>query len=175
MVRINTRANAAAFRETFLGRLRAVDPDAAASHLGTMREYLEESLGPRRFNLGLFGMFSFTAVLLAVSGLYGLVSYSVSQRRREIGLRMAIGATERDIQRLILRQAAGAAIAGAAVGLCITAIARPFAARFTQDALIDPAMATAATALLVAVVMVAAWLPARRAACIQPTLALKGE
>ena len=68
-----------------------------------MRQYLEASLGPRRFNLGLFGVFSFTAVLLAVSGLYGLVSYSVSQRRREIGLRMAIGATERDVQWLILR------------------------------------------------------------------------
>jgi ABC-type antimicrobial peptide transport system permease subunit len=143
--------------------------------MGTMREYLEASLGPRRFNLGLFGVFSFTAVLLAVSGLYGLVSYSVSQRRREIGLRMAIGATERDVQRLILRQAAGLSVAGAVVGLCITSIARSFAARIAQDAVIDPAMAAAATALLVAVVMVAAWLPARRAARIQPTLALRGE
>jgi putative ABC transport system permease protein len=173
MVRTNT--DAAAFRGTFLSRLRAVDLDAAASDTGTMRQYLEASLGPRRFNLGLFSVFSLTAMLLAVSGLYGLVSYSVSQRRREIGLRMAIGATERDVQRLILRQAAGLGIAGAMIGLCITGIARPFAARFTQDAVIDPAMAAAATALLVAVVMVSAWLPARRAARIQPTLASKGE
>ena len=177
MVRANTNTNtdAAAFRETFLSRLRAVDLDAAASDVGTMRQYLEASLGPRRSVLGLFVVFSFTAVLLAVSGLYGLVSYSVSQRRREIGLRMAIGATERDVQRLILRQAAGLGIAGAVVGLCITGIARPYAARFAPDAVIDPAMAAAATALLIAVVMVAAWLPARRAARIQPTLALKGE
>ncbi len=175
MVRANTDTDAAAFRETFLSRLRAVDLDAAASDMGTMRQHLEASLGPRRFNLGVFVLFSFTAVLLAVSGLYGLVSYSVSQRRREIGLRMAIGATERDVERLILRQAAGLGIAGAVVGLCITGIARPFAARFAPDAAIDPAMAAAATALLVAVVMVAAWLPARRAARIQPTVALKGE
>jgi len=88
---------------------------------------------------------------------------------------MAIGATERDVQRLILRQAAGLGVAGAVVGLCITGLARAVASRFAQDAVIDPAMAAAATALLVAVVMVAAWLPARRAARIQPTLALKGE
>jgi putative ABC transport system permease protein len=173
MVRTNT--DATAFRESFLSRLRAADLDAAASDTGTMRQYLEASLGPRRFNLGLFGVFSFTAVLLAVSGLYGLVSYSVSQRRREIGLRMALGATERDVQRLILRQAAGLGVAGAVVGLCITGLARPFAARFAQDAVIDPAMAAAATALLVTVVVAAACLPARRAARIQPMLALKGE
>jgi len=73
MVRTNTNTEAAAFRETFLSRLRAVDLDVAASDTGTMRQYLEASLGPRRFNLGLFGVFSVTAVLLAVSGLYGVV------------------------------------------------------------------------------------------------------
>jgi predicted permease len=173
MIRTNT--DAAAFRETFLGRLRAVDLDAAASDTGTMRQYLETSLGPRRFTLGLFGVFALTAVLLAVSGLYGLVSYSVSQRRREIGLRMAIGATERDVQRLVLREAAGLGVAGAVVGLCITSIGRPFAVRFAQDSVIDPSMAVGVTALLLAVVMLAAWWPAHRAARIQPTLALKGE
>ena len=173
MVRTNT--DAAAFRETFVTQLRTVDLDATASDTGMMRQYLEASLGPRRFILGLFGVFSFTAVVLAVSGLYGLVAYSVSQRRREIGLRMAIGATEWDVQRLIVRQAAGLGIAGAVGGLCITYVARPFAARFAQDVVIDPAMAAAATAILIAAAMVAAWLPARRAARIQPTLALKVE
>ena len=92
--------NAAAFRATFLARLRTVDPDAAVSDMGTMREFLEASLGPRRFNLALFGAFATAAVLLAVLGLYGVVSYSVSQRAPEIGLRIAIGATEGDVRRL---------------------------------------------------------------------------
>ena len=64
----------------FVAHLRAVDPDAAVSGTGTMRDYLDAWLGPRRFNLGLFGAFALTGVLLAVSGLYGLVSYAVSQR-----------------------------------------------------------------------------------------------
>jgi putative ABC transport system permease protein len=136
-------------------------------------------LGPRRFNLGLFGVFSFTAVLLAVSGLYGLVSYSVSQRRREIGLRMAIGASEGDVRRLILGEAARLGLAGAAAGLCLAGLARLFVSRIGEPSSasvsINPVAAAVATALLVVVVLAAAWLPARRASRIQPTLALRGE
>ena len=73
--------------------LREVDPDAAVSGAGTMGQFVDAWLGPRRFNLGLFGAFALTSILLAVSGLYGLVAYAVSQRAQEIGLRMAIGAT----------------------------------------------------------------------------------
>lgn len=172
MVRTNT---ATALRESFLRQLRAVDPDAAISSPGTMRQYVEASLGPRRFNLGLFGAFSLSAVLLAVSGSCGLVSYSVSQRRREIGLRMAIGATEGDVQRLILGQAAGLGCAGAVVGLSLAGVGRPLISRMTQDVSIDPVMVVAATTLLVAVEMLAAWSPARRAARIHPMVALKGD
>jgi ABC-type antimicrobial peptide transport system permease subunit len=155
--------------------LRAVDLDAAISNAGSMRQYVEASLGPRRFNLRLLGGFSLSAVLLAVSGLYGLISYSVSQRRREIGLRIAVGATEGDVERLILRQAAGLGCAGAVVGLSFAGVARPFLSRITQDTSIDPVMVVATTTLLVAVVMLAAWSPARRAARIHPVQALSGE
>ena len=122
---VRTGSDPAAFRATFLAHLRAVDPDAAVSGTGTMRQFLDAWLGPRRFNLGLFGAFASTAVLLAVLGLYGLVSYAVSQRAPEIGLRMAIGATQRDVQRMVLRQAAGLGIAGAAVGLGLAGAVRP--------------------------------------------------
>jgi putative ABC transport system permease protein len=175
--------NPEAFRTTFLAHLRAVDPDAAVSNTGTMRQVVEASLGPRRFNLGLFGAFALTTVLLAVLGLYGLVSYAVSQRAAEIGLRMAIGATERQVQRMIVRQAARLAVTGAAAGLALAGLARPLAARMIsstdirvgQDDLISPAMAAATALLLVGIVLAAAWLPARRAARIEPTLALKGQ
>jgi predicted permease len=172
---IRTGGAPGALRVPFLAHLRAVDPDAAIASTGTMRMFVDEWLGPRRFSLGLFTAFSLTAVLLAVSGLYGLVSYTVSQRQREIGVRMAIGATERDVYRLILREAARLGLAGAALGLCLAGAARPLASRLARDMSADPLVIAAATVLLIAVVMLAAWLPARRAARIQPTLALKGE
>jgi ABC-type antimicrobial peptide transport system permease subunit len=172
---VRTDSDSAAFRATFLAHLRAVDPDAAVSDAGPMRQYLYAWLGPRRFNLGLFGVFALTAVLLAVSGLYGLVAYAVSQRAPEIGLRMAIGATERDVRRMILRQAAGLGVTGAVLGLCLAAAARPLISGMVQDVRVSPAVVAATAALLVAVVLMAAWLPARRAARIEPTLALRGE
>jgi predicted permease len=172
---IRTGTPPAAFRSTFATHLRAVDEAAAISGAGAMREYVEAGLGPRRFILGLFAAFSLTGVLLAVSGLYGLVSYAVSQRQREIGLRMAIGATERDIHRMILRQAALLGLAGVALGGCLAAVAQPLASRLAQDVSIPPRSAIATTGLLLVLVTLAAWIPARRAALIPPTLALRGE
>jgi putative ABC transport system permease protein len=172
---VRTDSDPAAFRATFLAHLRAVDPDAAVSGAGAMRQHLDDSLGPRRFTLGLFGAFASTAVLLAVSGVYGLVSYAVGQRAPEIGVRMAIGATERDVRRMILRQAAGLGVAGSGVGLGIAGILWPLASGMVQDASIAPAAVAGTFVLLIAVVMTAGWLPARRAARIPPTLALKGQ
>jgi len=172
---VRTDLDPAAFRATFLAQLRAVDPDAAVSGTGTMRQCLEAWLGPRRFNLGLFGAFALTAVFLALSGVYGLVSYAVSQRRSEIGLRMAIGATERDVYQMVLRQAATLGAAGAAVGLGVTGAARSLMSGIVEDASINPLLAVGMAALLITVVLMAAWLPARRAARIEPTVALRAE
>lgn len=88
---------------------------------------------------------------------------------------MAIGATQRDVQWMILRQAAGLGIAGAVVGLGLAGAARPLISRMVQDVWINPAVAAATAALLIGVVLIAAWLPARRAARIEPTLALKAQ
>jgi putative ABC transport system permease protein len=158
-----------------VNNLRAVDKDAAISGAGTMREYVETALGPRRFNLGLFAAFSLTGVLLAVLGVYTLVSYTVSHRQREIGLRMAIGATEGDIHRMILRQAALLAVAGAVLGCGVAAMAQPLVSRFARDVSISLRSAIAMTGFLLVLMVLAAWLPARRAARIPPTLALRGE
>jgi len=165
---VRTSMDPAAFRMPFLTQLRAVDPDAAITSAGRMRDYVEAGLGPRRFNLGLFGAFSVTGVLLAVFGMYCLVAYAVSQRQQEIGLRMAIGATERDILGMMLREAAIRGVLGIGVACGIAAAAHKL--------LPVPANGAAVTAtLLLMLVVMAAWLPARRAARISPTLALRGE
>jgi predicted permease len=163
-----------AFRATFVAHLRAVDPDAAISGAGTMREHLDAWLGPRRFTLGLFCAFAVSVVLLAMTGLYGVVSYVVSQRGPEIGLRMAIGASRRDVQWMILRQAAVLGAAGTAVGLGVAGIGRQFiTARvpsMPNQTAISPTSMAATAALLFVVVVFAAWLPARRATRIEDSL-----
>jgi predicted permease len=172
---VKTRSDPGAFRATFLAHLRAVDPDAAVSSTGPMRRLVDGWLGPRRFNLGLFAAFALTAVWLAVSGLYGLVSYAVSQRTAEIGVRMAIGATARDVQWLILRQAVRLGTVGAAIGTLLIGAIFPLLSDLARDehVRIDPAHIAATAAALVAIVTVAAWLPARRATRIDPTTALR--
>jgi ABC-type antimicrobial peptide transport system permease subunit len=172
---VRTRSDPVAFRATFLSQLRAVDPDAAVSGTGTMRQYVDAWLGPRRFNLGLFGGFAMTAVLLALSGVYGLVSYAVSQRRTEIGLRMAIGASARNVRGMVLRQAATLGASGALVGVGVTGLARRLVTGMVPGISIEPTIVVATSALLVAVVLIAAWLPARRAALIDPTVALRTQ
>jgi putative ABC transport system permease protein len=167
--------NPDAFRASFSRELAAVDPDAAVSTAGTMRQYVDAWLAPRRFSLGLFVAFSATVVLLALSGLYGLISYTVNQRRREIAVRMAVGATPRDVQSLILRQAARLAVAGAALGLVGSVAANPLLRGIAESASAGIAVWAATTGVLVAVVTLAGWLPARRAARVEPTVALQGD
>ena len=172
---VKTGSDPAAFRATFGSEVRALDPDVALSDAGTMRDFVAAWFGPRRFNLALFAAFALTAILLAVSGLYGLVAYAVSQRAAEIGLRIAIGATQSDVHRMILGQAALLGIAGSVVGLVIAIAARPAIAGMIQDTAVSPVLVVATAAALIAVVLIAAWLPARRAARIDPTLALRSN
>jgi ABC-type antimicrobial peptide transport system permease subunit len=108
--------------------------------------------------------------LLAVIGLYGLVSYGVAQRTSEIGLRMAIGATQGDVRQMILRQAAWLGVAGVIVGLAVAAAVRQ---AIGVDVSISAGLVAAIAALLIGIELLAAWLPARRAARIEPTLALR--
>jgi putative ABC transport system permease protein len=173
VARLDTEPNT--FRSTFLRELAALDPDAAVSTTGTMRQYVDAWLAPRRFSLGLFVAFSATVILLALSGLYGLISYTVNQRRREIAVRMAVGATPRDVQRLILRQAARLAVLGAALGLVVSVAANPLLRGIAENASAGVAVWAATTGVLVGVVTLAGWLPARRASRVHPTAALQGD
>ncbi len=172
---IRTAGLPAAMRSSFASSLRAVDPDVTISGAGPMRDYVDAALGPRRFNLGLFGAFSISGVVLAVLGVYGLVSYVVSQRRREIGLRMAVGATEGDIHRLILGQAALPGLAGVAVGIGCAWMAKPLLSSVARDVAMGVRPAILAAGALFVLVILTAWMPARRAARISPTSALRGE
>jgi putative ABC transport system permease protein len=156
--------------------LRELDAGIATFRPLTIEEQIANSTGDRRFTLLLLAMFAGVAVLLAVVGLYGGVSYSVSQRRHEIGVRLALGATRATVSKLVVMQGLKPAIAGAAIGLTVAA----FATRILRTMLFsvtptDPLTFLVIPVILIAVATVACYLPAVRAARHDPMAALRAE
>ncbi len=156
--------------------IRAAGGDLPVYNIGTMRERISRSVSTRRFNTVLLGIFAAVALLLAAVGLYGVITYSVSHRRRELGIRIALGAERRDIIGLVVRQAAGLIATGVAIGLLASAGLTHFLARvlFAVSPL-DPATFIAVSVLLSLVAVAASYVPARRATRVNPIHALRAE
>jgi predicted permease len=152
------------------------DPGLTMFRVKTLESQTEESLSRERLLAMLTSYFGGFAVLLACIGLYGLMSYGVTQRTAEVGLRMALGAQPRAVRRLILRDAAATVIVGAVSGLAgALAAAQLVKAQLFGVEPHDPAALTLATVLLLAMAFAAAYLPARRASRIDPLAALRHE
>jgi putative ABC transport system permease protein len=142
----------------------------------TFRQIYSASLGSRRFNLTLVAAFALTALLLAVGGVYGVVSFGVAQRTREIGVRMALGARAADVLGLILRQGLGTAFIGVAIGLAGSlATAHTIQSLLFGVAPTDPVTFLAVAAALIGVAGLACWIPARRATKVDPNVALRHD
>jgi predicted permease len=155
--------------------LRAEAP-AAPPRFRSFTQLYAAALGSRRFNLLIVGFFAVTALGLAVAGAYGVAAYGVAQRTRELGVRMALGAKPADVVRLILREEAGTALGGVAIGvLCALALTRAVQALLFGVSASDPLTLLAVAALLAAVAGLACYVPARRATRIDPLVALRDE
>jgi putative ABC transport system permease protein len=156
-----------------------VDPDLPVGGYRAviaMRTLLADTLARRRLALSLLGAFGVGALLLAAVGLYGAIAYSVTQRTRELGIRLALGATRGSVLRLVLGSGLRLALAGAGVGLvAAVAAARAIRAMLFQTAPTDPASYLAGAALLLVVAGVASYGPARRAVRLEPTVAMRDE
>ena len=156
--------------------IRRVAPDLPIQSTVTMDEAVAASVAQPRFRMVLLALFAVAATLIATCGLYGLMAYAVTQRRREIGVRMALGADRRDVLRLVLTRALRIVGAGLIVGLAgaagVTRVLQTFLFGVTPT---DPIVFTIVTLLLMAVGLMAAWLPARRATRIDPCAALRAE
>ena len=156
--------------------VRAIDPNLPVSSIASLESVVAESISQPRFYMLLLAVFATVALVLAAIGIFGVLSYAVSQRTREIGIRMALGAPGRSVVHLIVRQAMVLVLCGVAAGT----IAALFASRTMARMLFgvtptDPVTFSAVAAVLVTVALFASYLPARRATRVDPIVALRAE
>jgi len=156
--------------------IRQADAELPVSDVATMEDVLAGSMRSRRWTMGLLAAFAGLALLLALVGIYGVMSWAVAQRTREIGIRMALGATSAEMLRMVTRYGLGLCAIGMAGGIAgVFALRRVVASFVYGVSAADPAIYAAAVGLMVAVALAACYLPARRAARIDPAIALRWE
>jgi putative ABC transport system permease protein len=156
--------------------LTSLDKSLPVYALKPMTEYLRDSLSRRRFNMVLLSVFGGVALLLAAVGIYGVISYGVTQRIHEIGIRMAVGARDRDILKLVVGQALVLTLTGVAAGLAAAlALTRLMESLLFEVSATDPLTFAAISLLLTVVALAACFVPARRAIKVDPMIALRYE
>ena len=157
-------------------QVKAIDPDQPIYSIRTMDEIRAESVAPERLNLTLLSIFAGIALVLAVVGIYGVMSYSVTQRTHEIGIRMAIGAQPRDVFRMVITQGMMLALIGVGLGLIgAFGLTRLMTTMLFGVEPTDPATFAAIAVLLTVVALVACYVPGRRATKVDPVVSLRYE
>jgi ABC-type antimicrobial peptide transport system permease subunit len=173
---VRTSQDPAAMADEIRKTIWSVDAGAPVPEVRTLNGVVADSVANRRFEMDLLLLFAVSALLLAGLGVYGVVTYSVVQRQREIGLRLALGAQRANIYRLILRDGLLPVAAGAVAGIAIAfASARLIESLLFEVSPYDPGIVTGAVCVLAAVGTAACLLPARRAAHVEPMEALRSE
>jgi predicted permease len=173
---VRTGGDAAALANAARTALREVDPSLPGYRVRTMEEVVRISTLPDKIMPRLLGVFGAAALVLAVIGVYGVMSYSVSQRTREVGVRMALGAQRRDIMRLVVGQGAALAGMGVVIGLALAGLSTKGLGTFLFGvSAYDPVIFGGVTLALATAAVVASYLPARRAVRVDPLVALRAE
>jgi len=156
--------------------LRSVDPTVPLTETASMTSVLAESIAQQRFTATLVGGFALAALGLAVLGLYGVISFGVARRAREIGVRLALGAAPGRVLGMVMWEGAALSVIGVGLGLAgAIALGRVLAGLMFRVSPTDPAMLAGVAAILVAVALMASLVPARRAIRIDPVTALREE
>lgn len=173
---VRTATDPASLMPLIRAEVNALDPDVPVADMATLESWVTEAMAQTRFLLALTATFAGLALLLAAIGLYGVISFSVRQRTREIGVRVALGASDRDVQRLILGHGMVVAVVGVVLGLAASvALTRVVASYLVGVSATDPVTFAGVPVVLLGVAALASYLPARRAATIDPVRALHEE
>jgi putative ABC transport system permease protein len=171
---VRTAGDPASLAAAMRGAIREIDPGLAVFGVEPLADTLSESVGEQRFMMLLLGLFAMLALLLAAIGIHGVLSYTVAQRTREIGIRMALGAPPQRVTALVFRQGARLSALGLVAGLVLAAIfARTLAGLLFGVSATDVTIFAAVLVVLGAVAMFSTWLPARRAVRVDPLTAIR--
>jgi putative ABC transport system permease protein len=169
-------SGSAAVANAMRNEVWAVDKDLPVPDIRTMEQLLSDSVARRRFNMLLLGIFGGVALLLAAVGIYGVMSYSVTQRTHEIGIRMALGARQSDVLKLVVGQGMVLALVGVGIGLAAAfALTRLLTSLLFAVGTTDPATFVIIPILLAGVALAACLVPARRAMKVDPITSLRYE
>ncbi len=173
---VRTKTEPLALAETIRKEILAVDPDQPVSNFRTLEQDMARSVGGRRLTLLLLGLFASVALGLAAIGLYGVMAYAVTQRTHEIGIRMALGARQADVFKLVVKHGMSMTLLGIAIGLIgAFALTRVIANQLYEVGATDPTAFAGVSLLLTIVALFACYIPARRAANVDPMVALRYE
>jgi len=173
---VRTKSDPASMATSFREQIRAGDKTVTLTNVQPLTQAISETVAQPRFYTFLFGIFGGLGLLLTVTGVYGLISYTVAQRTQEIGIRMALGATRQDVVRLVLAQGIVLAVAGVAIGLGVSfALARLIASLLFEVKATDLLTFSVAALVLLGAAILASYVPARRATRIDPLVALRYE
>jgi predicted permease len=175
-VHLRTAGDPAGLADALRREVRALDPDLPLTAVKTMREHLQISVLSQRLAASFLGSFGVLALVLATVGLYSLIRYAVSQRTREMGVRMALGARPGDIARLVVGEGMVLALIGLGLGLALAlGLTKFMASLLLGVSATDPAIFVLIAALLAGVSALSSYLPARAAAEVDPSVALRSE
>ncbi len=164
------------WQPAFARYCRTIDPNLPGNDFRPLQVLVDKAVSPRRFVVLLLGGFALFALILASLGIYAVISYSVSQRTQELGIRMALGASARDLQTRIVAQTLALAAAGMLLGTAASwAVSRAFSGMLFGVTASDPATFLGMLGVLTLVSAIAGFLPARRASRIDPMLALRSN
>jgi predicted permease len=171
---VRTSGDPASLAAAVRREVRAVDPDLPIYRLRTMRDRLEESLARRRFAMWLLTIFAGIALTIAAIGVYGVMAYLVNQGTREIGIRLALGATPAAVLAMVLRRGLAVALAGVAAGLAAaTVLTRLMSSLLFRVEPTDPVTYGLVAVVLTGVALAASWIPARKASHVDPIMTIR--